>query len=328
MKQAIAGALRWTGFGALLRALTARRRVTIVVYHDPAPELMRAHLAWYAQRYSFITLDAMAAAMETGRWGDLPPYPLVVTLDDGHRNNTALAPLFRQYGLRPTIYLCSRVVGTARPYWWKTAAAARIGVDRLKRVPDSERRRRLAEAGDDPDRDSATIDAMGWHEVARMTDVADFGAHTRTHPILPRCDDRRCAEEIGLCREELETALGGACAHFAFPNGDFNEREIEEVRRAGYRTARSIHPGWNHAGTDPLRLRAFPLSDDASVEWLGVQLTGLPAWLRAWKERASGPSIGRPMTAGVRRPDHHTKDRPHTKDHAGLSSDAPKKQSG
>ncbi|MCG5241477.1 polysaccharide deacetylase family protein [Azospirillum doebereinerae] len=286
MKQAIAGMVRWTGFGALLRFLKARRGVTIVVYHDPKPEVLREHLAWYKKHYTFTTLDAVASAMETGRWGDLPPYPLVVTFDDGHRNNTALAPLFRQYDLRPTVYLCSRVVGTARPYWWKTEAAGKIGVETLKRVPDAERRRLLAEAGDDPDQDAAEIHAMSWDEVARMTDVSDFGAHTRTHPILLQCDDRLCAEEIGLSRVELEDALGRPCRHFAFPNGDFSEREVAEIRNAGYRTARTIDPGWNDAKTDPLRLKAFPLSDDASVDWLTVQLTGIPAWLRKWKTPA------------------------------------------
>ncbi|MBP2232158.1 peptidoglycan/xylan/chitin deacetylase (PgdA/CDA1 family) [Azospirillum agricola] len=286
-QQTIAAMVRWSGFGALQRFLMARRGVTIVVYHNPEPEVMRQHLEWYAKRYNFTTLDAVATAMETGRWDALPPYPLVVTFDDGHRNNTALAPLFREYDLRPTVYLCSRIVGTARPYWWKTAAADRIGVETLKRVPDAERRRLLAEAGNDPDRDGADLQAMSWDEVARMTDVADFGAHTRTHPILLQCDDRLCAEEIGLCRTELEEAVGLPCRHFAFPNGDFSEREVEEIHKAGYRTARTIDPGWNGAGSDPLRLKAFPLSDDASVEWLSVQLTGIPAWLRKWKSPAT-----------------------------------------
>ncbi|PWC34707.1 polysaccharide deacetylase family protein [Azospirillum sp. TSO35-2] len=309
MKQAIAGLVRWTGFGAMQRFLKARRGVTIVVYHDPSPETLREHLRWYARRYSFTTLDAVATAMETGRWEDLPPYPLVVTFDDGHRNNTALAPLFREFELRPTIYLCSQVVGTARPYWWKTDAAGAIGVERLKQVPDPERRRLLAEAGNDPDRDGADRQAMTWDEIARMTDVADYGAHTRTHPILLQCDDRRCAEEIGLCRIELEEALGQPCRHFAFPNGDFSEREVEQIRHAGYRTARTIDPGWNDADGDPLRLKAFPVSDDVSVDWLSVQLTGIPAWLRKRKAAATGPgeadaaqwsgAMAKPKSAGV-----------------------------
>lgn len=285
MKRAIAGLVRWTGFGALLRFACARRGVTIVVYHDPDPDVLRRHLAWYARHYRFTTLDAVAAAMESGRWDELPRYPLVVTLDDGHRNNTRLAPLFREFGVRPTIYLCSRIVGTARPYWWKTAAAERIGAEPLKRVTDPERRRLLAEAGNDPDRDAAPDQrqAMTWDEVRRMAEVADYGAHTRTHPILLQCDDRSCADEIALCRTELEEQTGTPCLHFAFPNGDYGGREVEEIRRAGYRTARTIDPGWNHAGTDPLRLKAFPVSDDVDVAWLAVQLTGVPALLRKLK---------------------------------------------
>ncbi|MBK3735057.1 polysaccharide deacetylase family protein [Azospirillum brasilense] len=302
MKQAIAaGIVRWTGVGALFRNLFARRNVTIVVYHDPDPEVMRAHLAWYAERYSFTTLDAVADALESGRWGDLPPYPLVVTFDDGHRNNARLEPLFKEFGVRPTIYLCSRVVGTARPYWWKTAAAGRIGAETLKRLPDPERRRRLAEAGDDPDRDGADRQSLTWDEVRRLATVTDYGAHTRTHPILLQCDDQRCAEEIALCKTELEEATGLPCRHFAFPNGDFSDREVAIIRQAGYRTARTIDPGWNGPKADPLRLHAVPISDDASVDWLSVQVTGIPAWLRKRKNggvtQAPTPTHGDPLPA-------------------------------
>lgn len=295
MKNAIANLVRWSGFGAMQRFLKARNAVTIVVYHDPDPEVLREHLRWYAKHYGFTTLDAVATAMETGRWDKLPDYPLVITFDDGHRNNTALAPLFREFDLRPTIYLCSQIVGTARPYWWKTAAADGIGVERLKRVPDPERRRLLAEAGNDPDKDGDDRQAMTWDEIARMTDVADYGAHTRTHPILLQCDDDRCSDEIALCRADLEEALGRSCRHFAFPNGDFSDREVEEIRRAGYRTARTIDPGFNDASTDPLRLKAFPVSDDATVEWLSVQLTGIPAWLRKRKAANTGDSANGAM---------------------------------
>jgi peptidoglycan/xylan/chitin deacetylase (PgdA/CDA1 family) len=301
MKQVIAGMVRWTGLGALTRFVRARRNVTIVVYHDPEPDILREHLAWYTKRYSFTTMDALADALETGRWDSLPPYPLVITLDDGHRNNTRLEALFREFGVRPTIYLCSRIVGTARPYWWQTPAADRAGVEALKRIPDAERRRLLAELGNDPDRDGGDRQAMSWEEVRHLAALADYGAHTRTHPILLRCDDRQCSEEIELCKPELEQAVGKPCHHFAFPNGDYGDREVRAIKRAGYRTARTIDPGWNGPETDPLRLKAFPVSDDVSVGWLAVQLTGIPALLRRMKasrtvKPAEAPS-GTPIPA-------------------------------
>ena len=281
MKRLVGMFVRRSGMGTLLRWVFARRCVTIVVYHDPAPEVMHAHLAWYARRYSFITRDALASALDTGAWHALPRYPLVVTLDDGHRGNAALEPVFRAWGVRPTIFLCSRIVGTQRPFWWKTPAARQLGVRRLKRVSDDKRRRMLTQAGSDPDADTDAPQALGWEQVLALADVADFGAHTRAHPILPSCDDRRSAEEIELSGSELSAALGRPCRHFAYPNGDFGRRELAAVRRAGYRTARSATPGWNGPGTDPARLRAIPVSDDSPPDWLAVQVTGIPAcWNR------------------------------------------------
>ncbi|HYH37806.1 MAG TPA: polysaccharide deacetylase family protein [Azospirillum sp.] len=284
MKEAFGALVRWSGLDAALRFLFARRRVTIVVYHDPDPDILRQHLAWYAKRYNFTTLDAVADAMDSGRWKSLPRYPLVLTLDDGHIGNAKLEPLFREYGVRPTMYLCSRIVGTARPYWWQTAAADRIGPEALKVVPDAERRRRLAEAGDDPDVDArGPRQALSWDEVRTMAGVYDYGGHTRHHPILLQCDDQTAAEEIGLCKAEIEDALHRPCAHFAYTNGDFGEREVALIRASGYRTARSIEPGWNGPTVDPFRLKAFPVSDDVSVGWLAVQVTGIPSWARKLK---------------------------------------------
>ncbi|WP_029007668.1 polysaccharide deacetylase family protein [Azospirillum halopraeferens] len=297
-KDALGGLVRWSGLGWGLRALFARRRVTIVVYHDPDPSVLEEHLAFYARHYTFTTMDAVADALENGDWDALPAYPLVLTFDDGHRGNAALADLFRTYGVRPTIFLCSRIVGTHRPYWWKTGAAARLGAEALKLVPDAERRRRLAEAGDDPDADATAPQAMGWDDVRRLADCADFGAHTRTHPILPRCNDQQAEEEIALCRQELEEGMGGTpCRHFAFPNGDYGERDLAILRHAGYRTARTIEPGWNGPDTDPMRLKGFIVSDDATVPWLEVQLTGIPRLLRVLRRALRGARAA--ATAGT-----------------------------
>lgn len=291
MKQALGTFLRRSGAEALMRFACARRKVTIVVYHDPSPETLRRHLSWLSRRYSFTTMDAVADALETKRWDRLPLYPLVVTFDDGHRRNTALEPVLREFQVRPTVYLCSRIIGTRRPYWWQTPAAEQLGIEALKEVPDRERRRRLAIAGNDPDRDGDERQAMTWDEVHALSPVCDFGAHTRTHPILIRCDDRQSEDEIVFCKSETEAFLQRPCHHFAYPNGDFGEREVVHMTRAGYRTARTIDPGWNGPEADPMRLSAFPISDDATVSWLAVQLTGLPAWLRDRKMPRSRPGL-------------------------------------
>ncbi len=294
--------VRGLGIDGMVRRLYARRRVTIVIYHDPDPETLRAHLAYYARRYRFVTLDAVADALDGGRWDSLPDYPLVVTIDDGHRGNLDLGALLQRHGVRPMIYLCSQVVGTERPYWWKTPAARTLGAEALKRLPDEERRRRLAEAGNDPDAphsDSPEPQAMSWDEARAFAAVADYGGHTRHHPILTRCCDVRAADEIGTCRDEVEAEIGLPCRHFAYPNGDYGPRERALLLRYGYRTGRTVEPGWNGPDADPYQLKAFPISDDAPVSWLAVQLTGLPAALRSLKGAWRGKTTDKAASAGI-----------------------------
>ncbi|WP_247888039.1 polysaccharide deacetylase family protein, partial [Azospirillum brasilense] len=181
------------------------------------------------------------------------------------------------------------------------ARARATGAGLHNRSPARAPRCTWAGAGDDRDRDGADRQSLTWDEVRHLAAVTDYGAHTRTHPILLQCDDQRCAEEIALCKTELEEAIGLPCRHFAFPNGDFSDREVAIIRQAGYRTARTIDPGWNGPKADPLRLHAVPISDDASVDWLSVQVTGIPAWLR--KRKGDGvtptptPTHGDPLPA-------------------------------
>lgn len=273
MRKFLGAALRRSGLCGLLRVLAARHRVTIVVYHDPSPEVLARHLAYYVRHYTVIPLDALQDER-------LPLYPLVVTFDDGHRGNLRLAAVLRRFGVRPTIYLCSRIVGTGHPFWWQTQAARGLGVEALKALPDAQRRECLGEAGPGPDQGAEPRQALSWEEVATLGAVADFGAHSRHHPVLPRCDDATCADEIILGKAELEAALGRPCRHFAYPNGSYGDREVALLRQAGFVTGRTLDAGWNARGTDPHRLKGVCVSDDAPVDWLAVQLTGLPTWFR------------------------------------------------
>ena len=113
-----------------------------------------------------------------------------------------------------------------------------------------------------------------------MQDWADLGAHTRFHPILVTCDDEECWEEISLSRKELTPLVGREFDQFAYPNGDYSEREVGFVKQAGFASARTCDPGWNDAKTDRFRLKGIYIDDEASVDKFAVQLTGVPALAR------------------------------------------------
>ncbi|MGH8642679.1 MAG: polysaccharide deacetylase family protein [Burkholderiales bacterium] len=278
MKETVAKAIHLSGLPFLIRHAIARNRATIIHYHEPRPEALDRHLAWLGRRYTFIPLGRLAQAVHARDWSGIPPYALVVTMDDGHRTNRAALDVFRKHGVVPTLYLCSQIVGTRRHYWFKFPAA---DVDALMRLPTLERLQRLAEAGSSPTTQypEAERQALSRQEVAEMADAVEFGSHSRFHPVLTMCSDQECAEEIVVSRTEVEALTGRRCDHFAYPNGDYTERELELVRSAGYRSARTIDVGWNGADADPYRLKVTGVADDASVHRLAAQLSGAMGYL-------------------------------------------------
>jgi len=271
IKQAVFFAIRWSGLPWLLRTTYARDKISILVYHDPEPEVIERHLRYLSKRYSFTTMDAVAAAARTGDWGAIPPKALVLTLDDGYARNFALLDVFTKYGVVPTIFACTQVVDTRRRYWWTACADP----DPLKHVPNAERLRALrAESGFVQTDEDETVDAkaLSAEQIRLMLRQVDFGSHTRFHPVLPMCTFAEARDEIMLSKLDLEQLTGKSCRHFSYPNGDFSRREIELLKAAGFESARTTIPGWNRRTGDLFALRVIGSPDDASVNHLAASV--------------------------------------------------------
>src|SRR4051795_157814 len=88
---------RRTGVAAAVRRLIARRRVSIVVYHNPSADRFETHLRYLSKRYSFVSLTRVAEAFENCTWESLPDCPLAVTFDDGWHGNARLAEVCQRF---------------------------------------------------------------------------------------------------------------------------------------------------------------------------------------------------------------------------------------
>jgi peptidoglycan/xylan/chitin deacetylase (PgdA/CDA1 family) len=274
-QEVIFGVIRRSGLPRLVAATFARGKVPILLYHDPRPEIFEQHLEYLARRYEFLPLARLVVAMRSKDWASLPRNGLVVTFDDGMRTNAALLDLFRRYEVQPTIFICSQVVATRRHFWFMRASDPQA----LKRVPNSRRLEILDQEGFSPTSEYSPPQALSASDIRNMRDHVHFGSHTRFHPILATCSDRMCREEIVLSRQEIASLTDRECDHFAYPDGDYTRREIEAVKSAGYLSGRTIDFGWNGPNTDPYRLRIIGWRDDASINRLAADLSGIPGYL-------------------------------------------------
>jgi peptidoglycan/xylan/chitin deacetylase (PgdA/CDA1 family) len=272
LREAFAQFVIATGIARATRAMLWRDRVAILLYHDPDPVTLDQHLTYLRTICDLVSLDQL----------DMPGAGrprAAITFDDGHAGNAQLLPVFIKHKVRPTIFLCSGIVGRPRRHWWLHPGARQAGIERLKRQTNVQRLAELEAYGYHQDRDDRAS-GLNTEQLVAMRPFVDFQSHTRFHPILTRCEDRECEDEIVTSKHEIEALIGTPCGHFAYPNGNYGAREINILKAAGYRTARTCDVGWNDPGSDPFRLRAIAIADDASTKWFAAQLTGIPLFLR------------------------------------------------
>lgn len=213
-------------------------------------------------------------------WRSFSTTPLaVITIDDGMIGNLALKEVFQKHRVRPMLYLCTGIARAGAGYWWLSLRDRHVKAEDLKLLDNRQRKKILGDLGFDQSQPAIPRQAMA-EELRSVRDWADLGAHTRFHPILVKCDDEECWEEISHSRKELLPLVGTELDQFAYPNGDYSEREVGFVKQAGFASARTCDPGWNDAGSDRFRLKGIYIDDEASVDKFAVQLTGVPALAR------------------------------------------------
>ena len=79
---------------------------------------------------------------------------------------------------------------------------------------------------------------LTWEQVLEMAEAGiTIGSHARTHALLTQEGSERVRDELRSSREVLEARLGRPVRHFAYPDGRFDARVVDEVAAAGYGAA-------------------------------------------------------------------------------------------
>ena len=94
----------------------------------------------------------------------------------------------------------------------------------------------------------------------------EIGCHSLTHPYLTDINDSRLHEETKAAKDRLEQIVGVPVEHFTCPGGRWNERVVEAVKAAGFRTMATSRTGVNFASTDRFALARVAVLMDTTVE--------------------------------------------------------------
>jgi peptidoglycan/xylan/chitin deacetylase (PgdA/CDA1 family) len=255
-------------------------------------EVFSQQMQYLARNYTLLSLEE---AVNTTVRGTIPDSAVVITFDDGYRDNyTCAFPVLKRLGIPATIFLATGAIGTGKVLWHdKVFSAFRqtrmpfltnwgsngstgypLGTVREKLLAQSEVLGLLRSVDEgsrsalidellaklDVDDGEKDLDLMlTWEHVVEMRQHGiSFGSHTVTHPILSTLPIKRLQMEIYESKKTIEEKLGASVIAFAYPNGkreDFNDRIKALVKQAGYMCALTTAFGSNGHRQDLFELR-------------------------------------------------------------------------
>jgi peptidoglycan/xylan/chitin deacetylase (PgdA/CDA1 family) len=256
-----------------------------IYFHDPSKPLFGKCMKWLnEQGIFFIDLNTLHDIAK----GNMP-FPkgaVVLTVDDGWKTNkTNIVEMAHQQNIPVAIFVTTEPVLVGNGYWWSYVKLANktgylnITPEQVKLMENKSRLELIVKLKDRfcVGREAMTVDEL--QEIEKTGKII-IGSHTVTHPILSRCTDEEVYMEICHSKQQLEDILKHEINGFAYPNGDFSEREIKMVERAGYHLAFTTKPTYLTSENikDKYMLPRFEVLKDVSFAENICRMSGV--WFR------------------------------------------------
>jgi len=182
--------------------------------------------------YTVVPLDAVLDHYAEGT--PLPAKAVLITFDDGYRDNLAnAAPILQKYGYPAVLFVPIGYLDDRRPLPHEEHLAAR----------------------------GVLNETLDWSELAELeAHGVRIESHGISHRPLADLEVDEAAREIALAKLRLEERLGRPVRAFAYVKGSeahYKPVHLSLLRQAGYEVAFTSVSGANGVATDPLRLHRY-----------------------------------------------------------------------
>ena len=303
-----------------------RQRFRILAYHgvddlhDPVVNfdgfqvplcVFKQQLELVARHFKVWPLSRITKAVIEG--SELPDNLLVLTFDDGYRNNLVnAAPILKEYGMPATFFITTGFVdGTHKPWWYqlRTALSATRCVNTelpngrciklvsqgarikaigqweavLKKLRDQERWRKLdwLMASVDERACECPYPLMDWDDIKRLTDSGfDIGPHTMSHIDMAVEDRSMIASEVRISLERIRIKTGFTPRTYSYPYGrmtSINDEIKKILTTSGIVGAVTTKQGMNNGRSDLLMLKRLNITGNHQLPAFEALVSGLTA---------------------------------------------------
>lgn len=262
--------LLWFGLYPFSNLINKGRFIPILRYHSIAdkehnafvntnitlPEdLFESQIKYLIKNYNIVSMDVVSECFLSGRL--FPKKAVVVTFDDGYRDNYTAYKILKKYKISGTFYVVAGCIGGGEALWLfeilylirntkkKSIELEVSGKYITKPIETSEEKiiftRKITEiiksnnltVREDVRNQlrSQLSDVTGlerrasqimltWEHLREMSNNGMIiGGHTLTHLNLPNAEPEDARREIYECKHLLEEKLQKPVLHFSYPNG-------------------------------------------------------------------------------------------------------------
>ena len=248
-------------------------------YRHPVRNQNSKHI--WRSRFEEIIRDlrATGSPVGLGHLGNLPPYSVAVTFDDGFQNVLRNAvPILREFGVPATFFinaqfcygfnhgntwadLLEQHYATADPSI--AVAGLKVHRDLVKNTPYIDPYRYAAWVLGDktPVADPALDQKLTWAEVKALAadELFTIGGHGDTHRILTHLTDDELENDVGTCLSDLLMETGKSVTLFSYPDGKHSAKVVEALKRHWITHAFTTGTGAWAPGDDPYRIPRVPV---------------------------------------------------------------------
>jgi peptidoglycan/xylan/chitin deacetylase (PgdA/CDA1 family) len=182
----------------------------------------------------------------------IPGKPVVLTFDDGYRDNFQFAfPLLKKYNIKATIFLVTGWMGEQRE------------TEKEEKIFSHRQCRELVEMG------RAPRIALTWEEVRLMEEsgLVQVESHGHSHIKDLYRNIPGLRQDLYLSQESFIRNLNRESRHFCWPGGRYDGPGLKVAGGLGFLSTCTTERGINIPGGDPMRLKRVTAKDD-SAPWL------------------------------------------------------------
>ena len=240
----------------MIKPVLRSKEICVLIYHSIGknkwyasvnPIAFRMQMRYLRKHYNVVPLDDIVKYKQGEI--NLPDKSVAITFDDGYADNYKVAwPILKRNNLPFTIFVTTNL--------------------------------------DNLDTLNNHFSRITWEQLKEMSDNGvDIGGHGVNHTDLNALFEKQLEEEVENCYQTLAKQLGKPAKNFSYPGGKYDEKVIEAVKKAGFKSACTTKEGMVKKSDNVFEIKRVWVHRGLGFMSFLIRLTMVTDWITIFKNR-------------------------------------------